>query len=56
MKKKLVNFQVDLADDAEGTGTLTVEAHVLGVRLGEADAVAVFQELTHCEGVAVDIA
>jgi len=48
-------YDSNLTDDAEGTSSLAVEAHVLGVGLSEADVVAVAQELTDSESVTVDV-
>ena len=53
---KCLNFSTDLANDGEGAHPLAVEPHVLGVRLGEADVVAVGDELADGEGVLVHVA
>ena len=45
-----------LADHGESSDPLSVESHVLGVRLGQADAVAVVQELPDRERVSVHVA
>ena len=44
------------ADDGEGTDTLTVETHVLGEGLGQADVVALLDEIADGKGVLVDVA
>ena len=49
-------FFPNLTDDGESACPLPVQPHVLGVGLGEADVVAVVQELPDGEGIAVDVA
>ena len=44
------------ADHAEGADALAVQTHVLGKRLGQADVVALGDEVAHGEGVLVDVA
>lgn len=48
-------MSADLADDVECADPLSVEAHVLGVGLREAEVVAVLDELAHGERVAVNV-
>jgi hypothetical protein len=45
----------NLADDGESSGALSVESHVLSVRLSQADVVAVVQELAHGESVTINV-
>lgn len=44
-----------LCDDGEGADTLAVETHVLGEGLGEADVVALLDEVADGEGVGVGV-
>jgi hypothetical protein len=45
----------NLADDGESSCALSVESHVLSVRLSQADVVAIVQELAHGESVTVNV-
>lgn len=44
-----------VADDAKGTGSLSVKTHVLGKRLGQNGLVTLGDEVSEGKGVVVDV-
>ena len=56
LRQHITQLMSNLAHNGESSGSLSVQAHVLGVRLSQTDQVTVLKELTNGKSVGVNIA